>query len=420
MRLLSVLVLSFFVQGSCIAQDTLHLTLPELEELFTRRNLSLLAQRYNIDIARAQVLQARLYNNPEIQFTGNIYNPQQKKEFDMSQKTGQYVFDIDQVITLAGKRNKQIQLAETGALLQENRFFDLMRTLRFTLRSDFFQLYFLRQSIEAYDTQISFLEELNFVIQGLQQKGIFSMKDALRIKSLLYTLKAEKATLQNQVNGINADIQLIIRDNHAYLIPETNNKTFELDINKYDYQTLLDSAYKNRYDLKFAENSVMYAGQNVLLQKSLAVPDLNIGAEFDKRGSFVKNASFFKVGMPLAIFNRNQGNIKAALFTEKQSDILLQQQNQIIENDVMRAYANLLNTDKMLRSFDPEFKAELQTLLQAITENYKRQNISLLDFTDFYESYKENILQLNQLQNERMQSVEALNFAVGQTVYLNY
>ena len=47
-----------------VAQDTVRITLPEAEQQFIQKNLLLLAEKYNIDIAKAQVIQAELYNNP--------------------------------------------------------------------------------------------------------------------------------------------------------------------------------------------------------------------------------------------------------------------------------------------------------------------------------------------------------------------
>jgi len=412
-----VLLIQFSVITVNAQQDTLHLSLPEAERIFTQKNLSLLAQRYNIDIAKAQIIQAKLYNNPNFQFTGNIYNPKEKKGFDLSNRTGEYIVGAQQLILLAGKRNRQIGLAETGAVLQENRFFDLLRTLRFSLRSDFYQLYFLQSSFNAYSTQIAYLEKLNDAYQDLLGKGVVTLKDALRIKSLLYTLKAEQTSLQNQGNNLNAELQLLIQNNSVYIIPVADTSSIITDIRQYPLQSLLDSAYANRFDLKLAQQNVIYSQQNYALQKALATPDLLAGAAFDKRGSFVENASFFNLAMDLPLFNRNQGNIKAAKIGIDQSKTLLQQQQATVENDVQSAYVKALNTDKMLRSFDPAFKDQLQRLLLGVTENFQKKNISLLEFTDFYESYKENILQFNQLQNERMQAIEALQFAIGKTIF---
>lgn len=413
-------VIQFFSVAVNARQDTLQLTLPEAENIFLQKNLSLLAQHYNIGIARAQIIQARLYNNPNFQFTGNIFNPEEKKVLDVSNKTGEYIVGIQQLVVLAGKRNKQIRLAQTGADLQENRFFDLLRTLRFSLRSDFYQLYFLQNSLNAYSTQIAYLEKLNDAYQDLFKRGVVTLKDALRIKSLLYTLEAEQASLQNQGNTLNAEMQLLVQNNSIYIVPVSDSSSTNFNIAEYPLQSLLDSAYANRFDLKLAKQNVLYSEQNYALQRALATPDLLLGAAFDKRGSFVENSSFLNVAIDLPFFNRNQGNIKVAKIGIEQSKTILQQQQATVENDVQAAYLRVLNSDKMFRSFDPSFTGQLQKLLLGVTENFQKKNISLLEFTDFYESYKENILQFNQLQSERMQAIETLQFAIGKPLFSNH
>lgn len=404
---------------TAFAQDTLKLALPEAEAQFVQKNLSLLAEKYSIDIAKAQIIQARLYNNPNFQFTGNIYNPEQKKGFDLSNRTGEYIIGAQQLILLAGKRNKQIRLAETNAAISEARFFDLLRTLRYTLRSNFYQLYFLQNSVAAYQTQIGFLERLNTAYSELLAKGVVTLKDAVRIKSLLYSLRAGQASLQNQISDLNSELQLLLQNNTAYIVPSFTQSGSHFNASEYPLPALLDTAYNNRQDLKVAQNIVLFNQQNYSLQKALAKPDLTLGAQFDKRGSFVENASFFTAAMDLPFFNKNQGNIKAAQISTQQSKTLMQRQQELITNEVQRAYVKLLNTDKMLRSFDPAFKSELDKLLQGITENFQKRNISLLEFTDFYESYKATILQFNQLQNSRQQAIEDLHFAIGKTIF-NY
>ncbi|WP_199137973.1 TolC family protein [Pedobacter sp. ASV12] len=412
-----ILALSLLRQ-LCWAQDSLRLTLPEAEKIFLQQNLSLLAQRYHIDMAKAQVIQAKLYNNPNIQFEGNIYNPQLKKAFNIGNPYGQYTVEVTQLINLAGKRNKQVKMAQTNVVLEESRFFDLLRTLQFTLRSNFYQLYFLQQAINGYALQVSYLEKLNTAHQELLAKGMVTLKDAVRIKSLLYTLKAEQTSLQNQVNEINAELQLLLQ-NRAPLIPVIKQFNAVSELKRYTLASLLDTATANRYDLKEARQNLVYSQQNYALQKALAVPDVTLGAQFDKRGSFVDNATFFTVGIDLPFFNRNQGNIKSAKFNIDQSKVVLQLQNETLRKEVQSAYLKAINTSQMLQSFDPGFVQELQKLLVSVANGFQRKDLSLLEFTDFYESYKDNLVQFYQLQNEQMQAIETLQFAVGKTIF-NY
>ncbi|MBA4145180.1 MAG: TolC family protein, partial [Cytophaga sp.] len=168
--------------------------------------------------------------------------------------------------------------------------------------------------------------------------------------------------------------------------------------------------------LLMAKSTITYHQQNLALEKAMAVPDLTLGAEFDKRGSFVDNATFFSVAMDLPFFHRNQGNIKAARIKVDQSALLLKQKQTEVENEVMSAYFKVTSTDQTIQSLDTTFIDKLQFLLQSVTENFQKKNISLLEFTDFYQSYKENILHYNQLRNERMQALEKLQFAVGKPI----
>ncbi|PSL27483.1 TolC family protein [Chitinophaga ginsengisoli] len=419
-RILTCCLLLLAAGTSLKAQDTLHINLQDAEKQFLDRNLQLLAEKYNVSIAKAQIIQARLYNNPNLTLSGNLYNPDQKKFFDISNQTGQYEIGIQQMISLAGKRNKQVKLARTSADMAENAFFDLLRTLRFTLRSDFYQAYYLQSSMKAYETQIATLEKMDATYKDLQQRGLVTLKDAVRLRSLLYSLRAERTSLQNQVNDLEAELQLLLQNNHSWFAPDVADNsaiTGIPEVRQTSLQSLVDSAYANRQDLILAQNNLLYNQQNYSLQKAMAVPDLTLGASFDKRGSFVNNASFLNLGIDLPFFNRNQGNIKAAKFSIDQTKVLVQQQTQAVENEVQTAYVKAINTDKMLESVDPAFRGQFEQLLQSITDNFMKKNISLLELTDFYDSYKENILQLNQLQNDRMQAIETLNFAIGKTLF---
>ena len=53
----------------------------EAEELFRTHNLLLVAEYYNVDMAQAQVVQAKLFDNPIITLEQNIYNRLNGKYF---------------------------------------------------------------------------------------------------------------------------------------------------------------------------------------------------------------------------------------------------------------------------------------------------------------------------------------------------
>src|SRR5260221_198824 len=109
----------------------LRLSLPEAEKMFLDSNLQLLAQRYNIDANKALVIQARLWPNPNFTIGHSIYSGEINKFFPTGNQDETYG-SLSQLILLAGKRNKQIRIAQEGVKLTEYQFFDLLRTLKYT------------------------------------------------------------------------------------------------------------------------------------------------------------------------------------------------------------------------------------------------------------------------------------------------
>ena len=49
-----------------VATDTVRLTLPEAEQRLFQNNLAVLAQQYNVTVAQAQAVQARIIDNPTL------------------------------------------------------------------------------------------------------------------------------------------------------------------------------------------------------------------------------------------------------------------------------------------------------------------------------------------------------------------
>lgn len=399
------------------SQDSLRLTLADAESRFLQNNLTLLAEKYNIDIARAMVIQARLYNNPNLALEGNLYNPQEKKFFNWGQQgQGEFAFALNQVIIMAGKRNKQIQMAQTGVKQSEQQFYDLLRTLRYTLRGDFYNLYYLQHSYASYQQQIIALEKLNDAYQLLLNNGVAPLKDAVRIQSLLYSLQAELTDLQSNINDVQAEMQLLLHSNKTSFII-VNDKDARVPLPaQLNLQQLIDTAYANRADLQLQQSNLLYSQQNYRLQKAMAVPDLTVGGSFDRNGNYIRNYSSLNLAMDLPFFNRNQGNIKAAKIAIDQNKTQVELQASTVENEVQTAYIKALNADKALQKINPTFNSNFEKLLNSVLENFQKKVISLVEFIDFYDAYRSNVLQMNQLQYNKMQAIETLNFSVGKTI----
>src|SRR5438552_2616342 len=154
-------------------QDTVRLTLPAAEKMFLDSNFQLLAGRYSIDASKAMIIQARLWPNPNFSISHTLYSGELNKFFPTG-RNDETAVNISQLVQLAGKRNKQVKLAQAGAQLTEYQFFDLLRTLKYTLRTDFFHIYYLQQSSKVYDEEIRALQQIVAAFNEQAGKGYIS------------------------------------------------------------------------------------------------------------------------------------------------------------------------------------------------------------------------------------------------------
>lgn len=129
-----VLLLFILLTENGLAEDTIPMSLEEVEKKFIENNYFLLASKYNIEAEKALIIQQKLFNNPTFSYEQNIYNPNNARYFDAS-RNGQFIAQVDKLFLMAGKRNKSIKLSEINYQMAELEFQDLIRTLKFELRS---------------------------------------------------------------------------------------------------------------------------------------------------------------------------------------------------------------------------------------------------------------------------------------------
>lgn len=398
--------------------DTLRLPLQSAEKMFLDSNLQLLAQRYNIDANKALVLQARLWPNPNFSIGHTLYSGTLNKFFPTG-ANDETTVGLSQLILLAGKRNKQVKLAQENVHLTEYQFFDLLRTLKYTLRTDFYHIYYMRQSAKVYDEEIRALSQVVEAFTQQQGKGYISEKEVIRIKAQLYSFQAEYSDLINSINDVESELRLVLQVKPTYFIePETDSTSLsKLDPALFSYNTLIDSAYRNRTDLQIAKTNTRISQLNYNYQKSLAVPDLSLSLGYDEAGSFLYNYYGVGASIDLPFFNRNQGNIKSARAQIAGSEVTQKVTQATVEENVATALQKAIAQQKLYQTIDPKFYLDFQRLLHEVLSNYQKRNISILDFLDFYDSYKQNILQQNTIQFNRVSAFEDINYYTGTNFY---
>jgi len=345
-------------QAPAARTDTVAITLQQAEERFLKNNLQLLAARFNIDAAKAAVVQAELWNNPNISIEQNAYNKFTKRYFDVT-KTGNTDIQLQQLILLAGKRDKQIRLAEINSQIAENSFYDLLRALKFELRTNFFDLYFLQQSLAFYNETIPNVRKTVAATEVIYQKRSILLSEVLRLKSLLFSLENERLGLLNQVSEIEHGMGVLLRDTSgsiSYFVPQLDSNAIDsLRVNALSLQDVLATALEKRPDYKNAETQVQYEETNLSLQKAMRIPDLTVGGTYSRAGSYIPDYYALTLSIDLPIFNRNQGNVQISENTLEANKLLREYSRKTLEKEIATAYKKAIDTDSLFRAFDKKF-----------------------------------------------------------------
>ncbi|GAB3725014.1 TolC family protein [Spirosoma lituiforme] len=404
------------IAGQVSAQDSLRLTRQQADSVFIKNNLLLLAERFRIDVSQAQILQASLRDNPTASVEISAYNGQTRRALDVG-RGGEKIISIQQLLYTAGKRNKRVALATEAAHLTELELLDLLRGLRFELRSRFYAIYFQQQTIARYNRQIATIQTTVTAYEREYDRNNVSLRELLRLKALLFQLSNDRNEIRFQLAEDQRSIRTLLSSEQPIQPIVRNEALTRYRIPSQPEDSLRQLALRNRPDLLAAQSLSKQAELNYTLQKALAKPDLRVGGNYDQNGNYIANYVGLSVGMDLPVFNRNQGAIRAARSQIAYQSQIQKQRAIQITNEVSTALQKVRDVEQMVQSVEGRFTEQFELLNQGVVTSFQKGNISLLEFVDLIETYNESVRQLNRLKADRVNAYEELNYLLGDDLF---
>ncbi|QIP13503.1 TolC family protein [Spirosoma aureum] len=424
------LLLSFFsfflfaqlAQGRPLAsqpsapEDSLFLTLRQADSLFLKNNLQLLAERFRIDASQAQVIQAGLYDNPTITVELSTYNNETRRLLDVGRQ-GQKTVAIEQLLYTAGKRNKRIGLATEAARLTGLEMLDLLRGLRFDLRTRFYSIYFQRQTLARFDQQLATLQTTVTAYEKQYERSNVSLRELLRLKALLFQLSNDRTSIVFQLADDERALRTLLSVDVSInpVVAEESLTRYRIPIQPDD--SLRQMALRNRPDLLATASLTRQAELNYNLQRALAVPDVRIGGAYDQAGSYINNYVGLSLSADIPFFNRNQGAIRAARSQIGYQSQLHRQRAIQVSNEVATSLQKVREVERRVQGLERQFSEQFDQLNRGVITNFQKGNISLLEFVDMIEAYNDSVQQLNRLKADRVGAYEELNYLIGEDLF---
>lgn len=60
---------------------------------------------------------------------------------------------------------------------------------------------------------------------------------------------------------------------------------------------------------------------------------------------------------------------------------------------------------------------DFETVYEGVIQNFQKRNISLIEFTDFIESYNQSILYINEIKKQIVLSKETINYIANENIF---
>jgi cobalt-zinc-cadmium efflux system outer membrane protein len=313
------------------------ITISEAVSIFLQQNLQLVAARYDIDIADAEKLTARLRPNPEVSvdfadvpldFSRNFIKPHT------------FGYGISQTFELGGKRQKRMESANADSEVARAQFQIVVWQLTNEVKKKFYAVILSRALFDlAKENQKTFAE----IIRRTEE--VFQLGEIAGLD--LQRLELEKFKFDTDVANSERDYELALRDLRVALGGDYQAMDIEAAgavdyYQPYEFSPieLREKALAARPDLKAAQLSEAAANALIRLQDAQRIPDVTVGAGIEQVPG---EGSTYNVGasIPIPIFNRNQGERAKALVQKMKA----QNDQRLISNQV------LSDVDKALVAF---------------------------------------------------------------------
>jgi outer membrane protein, heavy metal efflux system len=405
-----------------VAQTPQTLTWSEVRDRFRATNPTLQAGQIGIDESKAAEMTAFLRPNPQWSLAlDQVGNTQEGNLFSASN----LVTGVSYLHERQQKRELRRDSAEHTTAIATSTQADLERNLMFTLRSAFVQVLQAKAfRTIARDNLTNYDQVLGLSRDRLRAGDIAQIDlDRLELQRVTYESDAQTA----EVNLRTAKIQLLRL---------LNDQTMPVD--QFDVSGLFDFvsparsldelrriALDSRPDLRAALQGIDKARTDYRLAfaNGSVDPTVSVDAGFPSISQVflsyqppLRQYVGVSVGVPLRIFDRNQGEKLRTQLDITRNERLADAAKLQVFGDVDTAYATVMSTVALLQPYKDRYLYQATRVRDTVTFSYQRGGVSLVDFLQAQQEYRAAQVSYINLIASFLNAINQLNFAVGQEV----
>lgn len=388
------------------------MTLKQVVDEALERNLSLLAQRYDISIAEARVLQARLRPNPRVgvdaiylDLLGAGFTPETSPAGPTEASTS-----ISWELETAGKRRLRTLAADEASGVVRQGFLDARRTLILEVQNAFLSVVLAKENVRTLGEILATFEGLVKVNQTRFEAGDISRVELMRsevaalgfrnqLRRAELAARQERIRLQRLMGRTAPSPDFDVQD-------EIRN-----DAPTEGLEALTAAALAARPDLEALRREVRRAEAELRLQQALARPNVDFGVTHHKQfvGSLPGQSIGLRVEVPLPVLNRNQGEIERARQEKEQAAVRLRALEQQVRAEVASAWEQYMTARQLLETMERDMIGQARRVRDTIEFSYRRGEASFIDLLDAQRTFSETMQGYNEARVEYARTLYLLD-----------
>jgi cobalt-zinc-cadmium efflux system outer membrane protein len=408
------LATAFFLllSGATAGQTATLIDLDQAIDLALAHNHALLAQRTQINQDQALEITANLRPNPTLGGDLQFIPVFQPNNFSGDYLNDDLQFDLGlgYLFERGRKRQRRLQAARDQTAVTRSQVSDAERTLAFNVGQQFVSALLAESTLQFAEQDLKSFQQTVDVGDAQYKAGAISEGDYLKISLQLLQFQTDVSSARlARVQALISLRELLGND----AVPANFDVIGDLAYQplKAGVDDLQAKALSLRPDLRAAQLGVTAAQSQIALAKANGKQDVTGTADYTHTGG-VNSASLF-LSIPLAIFNRNQGEIARTQYALTQAQETQLLASDTVLGDVSNAYEALKSNDEVVQLYISGYLKQAQDSRDISEYAYHRGAASLLDFLDAERSYRATQLAYRQALASYMTALEQLKEAVG-------
>ncbi len=401
-----------FIAGMAHAQAPERITLDQAIEMALRHNHNLRAARTTVAQSQAQEITANLRPNPTL-FATWAYVPLYAPEgsfFSFLHDNTEGDAGLSLTLERGNKRFHRLQAARDATAVARSQVADNERAVTFQVASLFINAQLAQSTLDIAEQNLKSFQSTVDISESQYKAGAISENDHLKIKLQLLQFQTDV----QQARLAKAQALSDLRQQLGY---ESVRADYDV-IGPFEYKPVIvilpdleTKALQNRPDLRAARQGVTAAGSQHALAKANGKQDFTASTNYSHSSG--SNSTTFGISIPIAIFDRNQGEIARTNYVVTQAQEQEVATRGQVMTDVRDAYEGFQTSSRVVRFYESGYLETSQRNRDISEYAYQRGAASLLDFLDAERSYRATQLGYRQAIAAYLQAMEQIRQAIG-------